>query len=372
MQPTYFDHAATSPMRAVAIEAYVKHADKLNPGAAYAAGRRARSVLDDAREQIAALLGADPIEVIFTASGTEADNLAIQGLFSAASSSRVVTSPLEHPAVAETVRALEAEVDYLGVDRSGHVVDFSALDTPAAVVTCMMANNETGAIQPIEEIAARAAATKSPMHVDAVQAVGKLEIDFHALGITTLAASAHKFGGPRGTGFLLARRSPAPSAILHGGGQERGIRPGTVDVAAAAATAAALQEAYDEREAEHTRVQRLRDRLESEICRQVDDVVINSREPVLPSHLHVSFPGADGDSLIMLLDSLGISASTGSACHSGVSRRSETLEAMGLTLDEGIGSLRLSLGPTTTEEDVSAFSAEIADVVQRARLAGQR
>lgn len=372
MTSAYFDHAATSPMRQAAIDAYVAHAGAVNPGSAYTAGRKARSVLDDAREQIAELMGAEPIEVIFTASGTEADNLAVQGLFHASGLDRIVTTPIEHPAVAETVSALTGRVDYLPVDRSGHVHDLAALAEPAALATCMMANNETGAIQPVADIVAAAQTTDTPVHVDAVQAVGKLDIDFSELGVTTLASSAHKFGGPRGAGFLLAKRSPAPSAVLHGGGQERGIRPGTVDVASAAAMAAALAEAVAEMDAENTRVEALRDGLRDAIVDQIDDVVVNSVEPVLPGHLHVSFPGADGDSLIMLLDAHGIAASTGSACHSGVTRMSGVLEAMGVTLSEGIGSLRMTLGRTTTQADVDKLTGVLADVVDKARAAGQR
>lgn len=366
----YLDHAATSPMRQVAIDAWARHAGAANPGSQYRAGRRARSVLDDAREAIAEIMGADPVEVIFTASGTEADNLAIQGLFRASKLGRVVTTAIEHPAVGETIAALGADVEYLPVDRSGHVADLSALDAPAALATCMYANNETGAIQPVADIVARAGDT--PVHVDAVQAVAKLPINFHELGVTTLASSAHKYGGPRGAGFLLAKRSPAPTAIIHGGGQERGIRPGTVDVASAAAMAAALREAVDEMAAENVRVAELRNTLRDTILATVDDVVLNSVEPVLPGHLHVSFPGADGDSMIMLLDSLGIEAATGSACHSGVNRMSHVLEAMGVQMRDGIGSLRLTLGRTTTAEDVEAVARHIGDVVAKARAAGLR
>ncbi|AIT60871.1 cysteine desulfurase family protein [Corynebacterium doosanense] len=366
----YLDHAATSPMRQVAVDAWIEHAGALNPGSQYGAGRRARSVLDDARESVAEIMGADPVEVIFTASGTEADNLAVQGLYRASELTRVVSTEIEHPAVGETVAALGADVEFLPVDRSGHVSDLSALETPAALATCMYANNETGAIQPVAEIVARAGDT--PVHVDAVQAVAKLPIHFHDLGVTTLASSAHKFGGPRGAGFLLARRSPAPTAIIHGGGQERGIRPGTVDVASAAALAAALREAVGEMAAEDVRIAELRNTLRDNILATVDDVVVNSVEPVLPGHLHVSFPGADGDSMIMLLDSLGIEAATGSACHSGVNRMSHVLEAMGVQMSDGIGSLRLTLGRTTTAEDVDAVSRHLADVVARARVAGLR
>lgn len=369
---SYLDHAATTPMRQVAIDEWTRHAGAVNPNSQYGAGRKARSVLDDARESIAELMGAEPIEVIFTGSGTEADNIAVQGLFQASELNRVVSTRIEHPAVGETIDALGADVEYLPVTATGHVEDLSALDTPAALATCMFANNETGAIQPIAEIAQRAAAQGTPVHVDAVQAVGKLPIDFTELGLTTLASSAHKFGGPRGAGFLLAKRSPAPSSVLHGGGQERGIRPGTVDVASAAAMAAALREAVGEMDAENARVAALREDLRSRILATVDDVVINTAEPALTGHLLLSFPGADGDSMIMLLDSLGIEASTGSACHAGVNRMSHVLEAMGVATDVGLGSLRLTLGRTTTSDDIELVATHIADVVNKARVAGLR
>lgn len=364
----FLDHAATMPMRQVAIDAWVTHAQALNPGSQYGSGRQARSVLDTARERIAELLGADPIEVIFTASGTEADNLAVTGLYAASPLDRIITTPIEHPAVLATVRATGATVDLLPVDATGHVHDLSLLDTPAALVACMWANNETGAIQPVASIVE--AAGETPVHVDAVQVAGRLPIDFHALGATTLAASAHKFGGPRGAGLLLARRSPAPLPVLHGGGQERGIRPGTLDVASAAAIAAALEEAVGEMDAEILRLSGLRDRLRSGICELVPDVNVHTAEPALPGHLHLSFPGAEGDSLIMLLDQAGIEASTGSACSSGVNRASDVLLAAGVSDYVARGAVRFTLGRETTDETVDAVLAVIADVVSRARLAG--
>lgn len=373
----YFDYAATQPMRQAAIDAWVAAAGSVNSGAQYASGRKSRSVLDDAREKVAELLGCEPIEVIFTASGTEADNIAIQGLYRAAErgpeerrTRRIISTPIEHPAVRDTVATLErqgATVELLPVDRHSRVSDLSALDTPADLATCMWANNEIGALQPVEDIVARASAQEIPVHIDAVQVVGKLPINFVELGATTLAASAHKFGGPRGIGLLLARRSPAPQPIAYGGGQERGIRPGTVDVASTAGLAAALEESVAEIPAESARVGALRDRLREGILREIDDVVVNSSEPALPSHLHVSFPGTDGDSLIMLLDQLGIEASTGSACSAGVNRMSHVLEAMGVTESEGIGSLRFTLGRNTIDEDVDYVLAHLPEVIRRAR-----
>ncbi len=372
---SYFDYAATQPMRQSAIDAWVAASGMLNAGAQYTSGRKSRSVLDDARETVAELLGCEPIEVVFTASGTEADNIAIQGLFHAstneAGAGRIVSSPIEHSAVRDTVARLEeqhgATVDLMPVGRDGHISDLSALDTPAAVATSMWANNETGAIQPVEDIVSRAAAVGTPVHVDAVQVVGKLPINFHELGAATLAASAHKFGGPRGIGLLLAKRTPAPRPLMFGGGQERGIRPGTNDVAGASGLAAALKESIAQLEQESNHIRSLRDELRDGIVNSIDDVVVNTTEPSLDSHLHVSFPGTDGDSLIMLLDQRGIEAATGSACHAGVNRMSHVLEAMGVSDDQGRGSLRFTLGRMTTEEDVKQLLSVLPEVITLAR-----
>ncbi|MEY8577967.1 cysteine desulfurase family protein [Corynebacteriaceae bacterium 6-324] len=372
---SYFDYAATQPMRQSAIDAWVAASGMLNAGAQYTSGRKSRSVLDDARETVAELLGCEPIEVVFTASGTEADNIAIQGLFHAstneAGAGRIISTPIEHSAVRDTVARLEeqhgATVDLMPVGRDGHISDLSALDTPAAVATSMWANNETGAIQPVEDIVSRAAAVGTPVHVDAVQVVGKLPINFHELGAATLAASAHKFGGPRGIGLLLAKRTPAPRPLMFGGGQERGIRPGTNDVAGASGLAAALKESIEQLEQESNHIRSLRDQLRDGIVDSIDDVVVNTTEPSLDSHLHVSFPGTDGDSLIMLLDQRGIEAATGSACHAGVNRMSHVLEAMGVSDDQGRGSLRFTLGRMTTEEDVKQLVSVLPEVITLAR-----
>ena len=369
----YFDHAATTPMRQVAIDAWAEHAHLLNPGGQYASGRAANAVLAQARETVAEILGADPVEVIFTASGTEADNLALRG-FAEEPGTRVVSTPIEHPAVRETVANLGkrgATVAMLPVGEDGVVDITDELDEPASVMTCMWANNETGAIQPVADIAARANGVGTPVHVDAVQVVGHLPVDFHALGATTLAASAHKFGGPRGAGILLAKRSPVPAPVLTGGGQQRGIRPGTVDVATAAATAAALKEAAGEMDAEAARLTQLRDELVDGIHSTIPDTraTVLGREgvDVLPGHAHLLFPGANGDAMIMLLDSFGIEASTGSACNNGVNQRSHVLEAMGLPDDHVDGALRFTLGRTTTDEDVQFLLGRLPEVIGKAR-----
>ena len=372
---SYFDYAATQPMRQSAIDAWVNASGMLNAGSQYASGRKARSVLDDARETVAELLGCEPIEVIFTASGTEADNIAMQGLFHASSNEagagRIISTPIEHSAVRDTVARLEQEhgatVDLLPVGRDGHISELSALDTPAAVATAMWANNETGAIMPVADIVARAAAAGTPVHVDAVQVVGKLPVNFHELGAATLAASAHKFGGPRGIGLLLAKRTPAPRPLMFGGGQERGIRPGTNDVAGASGLAAALKESVEQMEQETAHILALRNQLREGILGSIDDAVINTNEPSLDSHLHVSFPGTDGDSLIMLLDQRGVEAATGSACHAGVNRMSHVLEAMGVDDEQGRGSLRFTLGRLSTEADVNELLGLLPEVVALAR-----
>lgn len=348
----------------------------MNPASQYGSGRQARDQLDTARETIAELLGCEPIEVIFTASGTEADNIGVAGQFYAREAhhgNRVVSTPIEHPAVMDTVKALRgADVAYLPVSEAGVVCDLTALDQPAAVVTCMWANNETGAIQPVEDVIAAASATESPVHVDAVQVVGHRHVNFAELGATTLAASAHKFGGPRGVGLLLAKRSPAPQGVIFGGGQERGLRSGTVDVAGAVATAAALTEAVAEIDAEERRLRGLREKLRSAIASTIDNVIFHTPEGEnsLSSHLYMSFPGAEGDSLIMLLDHRGIEASSGSACHMGVNRASEVLMAMGVEEKTARGTLRLTLGRTTTQEDLAVVIETLPEVVRLARLAG--
>ncbi|WKD59435.1 cysteine desulfurase family protein [Corynebacterium caspium] len=369
----YLDHAATTPMRQCAIETWVEYSSALNPGGNYAAGRAAAGILDKARSTIGELLGADPVEVIFTGSGTEADNLAIQGLFQASARNLIISSTIEHSAVAEPIKYLAAagaEVELMPVTATGHIADFKALERPAAVVSVMLANNETGAVQPVSEIIAAAQAHESPVHIDGVQAVGKLPIDFQTMGATSLAASGHKFGGPRGIGFLLAKRSPAPSAVFFGGGQERGLRPGTVDVASAAAMAVALKEAISEATAENQRLRALRDQLRERIIATIPDVRLNTYEPALPGHLNLCFPGAEGDSLLMLLDSQGFGVSTGSACSSGVNRASHVLLAMGVPEPEARGALRFSLGRTSTQEEVDALVAALPEIVSRARLAG--
>lgn len=383
----YADYAASAPLRPEAVSAMEETAELLNPAGQYASGRHAQRVLEDAREQIGELLGADRAEVIFTASGTEADNIAVQGLAfgarkSGGATARRIHSPVtEHPAVVETVDWLCG--DLLGgifehvelpVDAAGRVVpsELPELDRDVdALVTCMMANNETGNLQPVDEIAQCCSATGVSFHVDAVQAVGHIPVDFRRLGATTLAASAHKFGGPKSVGLLLARRDAAVDSPLRGGGQERGMRSGTANPQGAAATAAALDAAVKEMDAEQERLAAFQTQL-LEVVEGIDDARIYT-DPAggaLASHVHVGFPGAEGDSLIMLLDVAGVDASTGSACSAGVNRASHVLTGMGIPVDVARGALRLTLGPWTTQDDVNRLCALLPGVVDQARAAG--
>lgn len=360
----YFDHAATTPMRESAKHAWLQASSALNPSGQYALGRRARSLLDDARETVAKVFSCDPIEVIFTASGTESDNIALKGLHAISPHSKVVISAIEHSAVYETAQFL-GDVELLPVTREGFVHDpHGILAQPAAVVSCMWANNETGAIQPVGQIIA---ATSAPVHVDAVQAVGKVPINFHALGAASLAMSGHKFGGPRGVGVLLAKRSPAPAPLFHGGGQERGIRSGTVDVAGACGFAAALTEAVATMDQEQQRLAALKDMI---IAGLPEDSILNTPKDSLATHVNVSFPGAEGDSLIMLLDSQGFALATGSACANGVNRASRVLLAQGVDEKTARGTLRISLGYTTTEDEVAQLIEALPKAVAIARQAG--
>ncbi len=394
----YVDYAASSPLRPEAATAMREAEQKLNPAGQYATGRDARRMLEDAREQIADLLGADPVEVVFTAGGTEADNIAIQGLAFGARSAdrertRIVAPSIEHPAVNEAIDWLcTADLGILsepnsgfGFERVGLPVDgfgrvdladpataqvVDSLDNSTTVLlSCMWANNETGNIQPVADLAAAATTAGVPMHVDAVQAIGRVPINFHDLSATTLAASAHKFGGPRSTGLLLVRRDATLKSPLRGGNQERGLRSGTVNVQGAVGTAAALASEIENMENYNAAMRAVRDRVWA-VIETIDDVRVWTNEPALPGHLHASFPGAEGDSLIMLLDAKGVDASTGSACAAGVNRASHVLAAMGVDVQVARGALRLTFGADTNPADAQKIADMLPDVVAQARAAG--
>ncbi|NUQ87568.1 MAG: cysteine desulfurase [Glycomyces artemisiae] len=381
----YLDHAATTPMLPQALDAYVRTAQSLgNASSLHGSGRTARRTVEEARERIAEALGAKPGEVIFTGSGTEADNLAVKGIHWARRAdgrNRVVTTAIEHHAVADAVAWLgdheKADVTELPVDKIGRIdtaVLAALLDERAAeitVVTCMWANNEVGTVQPVADIAALAAAHGIPVHTDAIQAVGHVPVDFAASGAAALTLSGHKLGGPTGTGALLLRRDVTATPLLHGGGQEREIRSGTLDVPGIAALAEAVDHAVRTRETEAARLAALRDDLVARIRRAVPDAVYNGDpDNRLPGNAHLSFPGCEGDALLMLLDAAGVECATGSACSAGIAQPSHVLLAMGADPDNARSSLRFTLGWPTTEADVDALVAALPEAVRRAKTAG--
>lgn len=376
----YFDHAATTPMVLPAIEAMTRELTRLgNPSSLHGSGRAARRVVEESREVIAACLGARPSEVVFTSGGTEADNLAVKGAFwSSPTREKVVTSCIEHPAVLEPVGWLGevgADVRTVAVDDTGRI-DVAALaeavSDSTAVVSIMWGNNEVGTLQPIAEAVEIAAQHGAVTHSDAVQAVGHVPVDFAASGLDLLSLSAHKLGGPNGIGALLARRDVALTPVLHGGGQERDIRSGTLDVAAVAGFAAAVELATERLSAEERRLRELRALLIMELIAAVPDAIVHG--PVnpaggLPGIVNVSFPGCSADALLLLLDAAGIDCSTGSACSAGVAQPSHVLLAMGTGEAEARSSLRFSLGHTSTAADIDALAAALPNAVSRARLA---
>lgn len=382
----YLDHAATTPMLPEAIGAVAAAmAEVGNPSSLHTAGRRARRHVEESRERLAAALGARPSEVIFTSGGTESDNLAVQGIFRARRSAdparrRILASVVEHHAVLDTVEWLaaseQADVTWLPVDTNGTVSPGTleaALvdDSDVALVTVMWANNEVGTVQPIGELAAVARSHGVPIHTDAVQAVAALPVDFAEIGVDALTMTGHKLGGPVGSGALLLRRDVACTPLLHGGGQERDVRSGTLDVAGVVGLALATSVTAEGRRAERARLEGLRRSLVNGIREIVDDVVVNGHPSErLPGIAHLSFPGCEGDALLMLLDARGVECSTGSACSAGVAQPSHVLTAMGADPARARGSLRFSLGRTSTVADVAAVIDAIGPVVERARRAG--
>lgn len=384
----YLDHAATTPMHPDAIEAMAAAMTATgNASSLHTAGRAARRRLEESRESLAALLGARPSEVVFTAGGTESDNLAVKGIFWARRDAeparrRIITTAVEHHAVLDAVDWLAehegAPVTMLPAEPDGSVsaaalrAALSEYDD-VALVSVMTANNEVGTIMPIAEMAAVAAEFGVPMHSDAVQAVGQLPVDFAGSGLAAMSITAHKFGGPTGVGALLLRRDVAAVPLLHGGGQERDVRSGTPDVAGAVAMAAAARVAVNTLPATASRVAELRDRLVAGVLAGIDDVMLNGAGTDsgrrLPGNANFTFHGCEGDSLLMLLDANGIECSTGSACTAGVARASHVLLAMGQPPDQARGSLRMSLGHNSSGADVDAVLAVLPAVVERARSA---
>ncbi|MFC7907506.1 cysteine desulfurase family protein [Streptomyces nigra] len=385
----YLDHAATTPMLPEAAEALTAQLGVTgNASSLHASGRRARRTVEEARETLAEALGARPSEVVFTSGGTEADNLAVKGLYWARrdaepARTRVLASPVEHHAVLDAVHWLAehegATVEYLPVDTHGRVHPDALRKAIArnpddvALATVMWANNEIGTVMPVRELAETAAEFGVPLHADAVQAFGQVPVDFGASGLAAMTVSGHKIGGPYGIGALLLGRDQTPVPVLHGGGQERHVRSGTLDVPAIASFAVAGRLAAEQREWFAREIGALRDSLVEAVRTAVPDAILGG-DPApggrLPANAHFTFPGCEGDSLLLLLDAQGIECSTGSACTAGVAQPSHVLLATGTDPDLARGTLRFSLGHTSTEADVEAVARAIGPAVERARAAG--
>ena len=388
----YLDHAATTPMLPEAIEVYAATAGSVgNASSLHAPGRVARRTVEEARERIAAAIGARPGEVLFTGGGTESDNLAVKGIFwsrralepgpSGQRRNRVVASSVEHHAVLDAVLWLErhegAEVTWLPVDADGRIdverlrAELSDHSEEIALVTCMWANNEVGTVQPIAELAALAAECAIPFHTDAIQAIGQVPVDFAASSVAALTATGHKLGGPMGVGALVLSRDTACTQLQHGGGQERDVRSGTLDIAGIAAFSTAVEIAVKSQPEHATRLAALRDDLVARVRRVVPDAVLNGDPGErLPGNAHFSFPGCEGDALLMLLDAQGIACSTGSACSAGVAQPSHVLLAMGAPEPKARSTLRFTLGHTSTVDEIDQLVAALPAAVERARRAG--
>ncbi|PTR31813.1 cysteine desulfurase [Rhodococcus sp. OK519] len=387
----YLDHAATTPVYPATIEAMTEvFATVGNASSLHGSGRSARRRIEEARESIAACLGARPSEVIFTSGGTESDNLAVKGIYWARRDAdpkrtRILASAVEHHAVLDAVEWLVAhegaQVTWLPVDADGAVdpdvvrAELAVHAEETALVTVMWANNEVGTINPIAEIAAIASEYGVPIHSDAVQAAAHLPIDFAASGLSALSIAAHKFGGPQGVGALLLGRQVPCVPLSHGGGHERDLRSGTQDTASIVGLASALRITTSEMEARGAELIALRDSLIEGVQGIVPDAVLNGpagsrRLQRLPGNAHFTFPGCEGDSLLMLLDVAGVECSTGSACTAGVASASHVLTAMGVDPVVARGSLRFSLGHTSTEQDVETLLSALPQVIERARAAG--
>jgi cysteine desulfurase len=388
---TYLDHAATTPMHPDAIAAMAEQFARVgNANSLHGSGRAARRTVEESREALAEALGARPSHIVFTGGGTEADNLAVKGLYWSRRAAdprrvRILAPKIEHHAILDPLQWLEehegAVVDWLPVDALGRV-HAAALDEAirrdpgdVALATVMWANNEVGTVQPIADLVAVAHAHGIPIHSDAIQAAGHLPLDFTASGLDAMTVTGHKLGGPIGVGALLLDRKAELTPLLHGGGQERDVRSGTLDTPAVAGFAAAAAAALRDLDREADRLADLRDLLIDGVLTAVPDAVLSgdparTRDARLPGIAHFCFPGCEGDSLLLLLDARGIECSTGSACSAGIAQPSHVLLAMGADPDLARGSLRFSLGRTSTAEDVKTLVEALPPVIDRARSAG--
>ena len=381
MRRVYLDHAATTPVDPEVAELMARVLRDVpgNPSSIYAEGRRARALVDRARDEVAQAIGAEPTEIVFTSGGTEADNLALRGVLKAreGEADGIVTTAIEHHAVLDTAHDLEAHgqarVTVLAVDRDGRVTSGgvrAAIDGRTAIVSVMHGNNEIGTLQPIVSIGAVCRDAGVTFHSDAVQTVGALEVDVRALPVDLLSVNAHKFYGPKGVGALYVRKGTRIATVQTGGGQENGRRTGTENVAGVVGLGAAMRIATSKRAAESARQTALRDRLIVGVRARIPDATLNGHPTDrLPNNASFCFSGTQGEALVVSLDLEGFSASSGSACTSGNTDPSHVLLAIGLERDLAQGSLRLTVGRDTTEADVDALIAALPPIVARLRAA---
>jgi cysteine desulfurase len=381
----YLDYAATTPMRPEAVAAMQPFLSEIfgNPSGGHAAARAAKTALEEAREQVAVSLGAETGEVVLTGGGTEADNLAVKGGALAAREAGlgdgVVTTAFEHKGVLAACDRLEREgfrVGRVAVDRGG-VVDLDALagalDERTVMVSVMLVNNEVGTIQPLDDVAAlvRERAPRAAFHTDAVQAVPWLDVAAATAAADLVAISAHKFGGPKGVGALVVRGGRPVTPLIEGGGQERGLRSGTSNVAGSVAMAAALRATERARDDDTARVRTLRDRLARGLSESVPGCFFNGDERrKVAGNCHVGFRGVEAEALLVLLDRRGVSAAAGSSCSSGATEPSHVLEAMGVARDDALASIRLSLGFASTVGDVDVALEALPGAVEQLRPVG--
>ena len=387
MPRIYLDNAATTPISEVALQAFIEQSRQIgNASSLHTYGRTVRKDVEEAREKIAGLIGCHASEIIFTGSGTESNNLALKGAFwhrnkDGIARNVIVISAFEHHAVLDPAQWLEdfegAEVVKVPVSRDGYI-DFAALETviherhdEIALISIMHANNEIGTIQPIERITSLAREFDIPVHSDAVQSLGKVTVTFKELGLFAMTISAHKVGGPVGVGALVLRKGVDITPILHGGGQERDIRSGTLNSAGIVAFAAAVQSAIRDLDVNAEKVRALRAKLIIAIQNEINDATLNGvfDGATLPGIANISFPRTESDSLLLLFDAEGIACSTGSACSAGVQEASHVLMAMGLSDKEARSSLRFSLGTSNTDTDIEYLQTCIKRVIDRARAA---
>jgi cysteine desulfurase len=385
--PVYLDHAATSPIRQSVLELYVATLSEVgNPASVHSFGQRSRQILEQSREEIAKAINCDRNEVIFTSGGTESDNLAIKGLYWNVNSKNpeknvIISAAAEHHAVLDAINWLvdsqNAELYLIPSDDQG-VLDLAALEnylaqnaSRVALVSVMWANNEIGVIHPISEITRIATSCQIPVHSDAIAALGHIPVDFAKSGLAAMTITGHKLGGPVGSGSLILRRDQKLTPVNHGGGQERNLRSGTPDASSAAALALTITEAVAEQETLAIKHQGMTERLVTGVKQIAEEVIVSAENaPRIPNNAHFRFPGCLGDSLLFLLDSQGVSISTGSACTAGVSGPSHVVLSLGASNDEAMGTLRITLGHSTKDQDIDAFLQAFPMAYEGAKKAG--